>query len=135
MRWIIQIHTLESLRCKFLVLYIFRNAFLLTSPVVLLYLLAYFWIIKIPPESEELTRNDPDIQQEKEGLLENNEKDENGQLDEISGILFKFSDYYEKNIVRFLWKDLNLLTNCNSINFDYSSVKDVSNVCYLLVFQ
>jgi hypothetical protein len=34
-----------------------------------------------------------------------------------------------------LWKDLNLLTNCNSINFDYSSVKDVSNVCYLLVFQ
>jgi hypothetical protein len=77
-------------------LYIFRNAFLLTSPVVLLYLLAYFWIIKIPPESEELTRNDPDIQQEKEGLLENNEKDENGQLDEISGILFKFSDYYEK---------------------------------------
>jgi hypothetical protein len=54
----------------------------LTSPVVLLYLLAYFWIIKIPPESEELTRNDPDIQQEKEGLLENNEKDENGQLDE-----------------------------------------------------
>lgn len=83
-------------------MYIFRNAFLLTSPVVLLYLLAYFWIIKIPPESEELTRNDPDIQQEKEGLLENNEKDENGQLDEISGILFKFSDYYEKNIVRFL---------------------------------
>ena len=61
-----------------------KNAFLLTSPVVLLYLLAYFWIIKIPPESEELTRNDPDIQQEKEGLLENNEKDENGQLDEIS---------------------------------------------------
>ena len=74
----------------------------MTSPVVLLYLLAYFWIIKIPPESEKLTRNDPDIQQEKEGLLENNEKDENGQLDEISGILFKFSDYYEKNIVRFL---------------------------------
>lgn len=77
-------------------MYIFRNAFLFTSPVVLLYLLAYFWIIKIPPESEELTRNDPDIQQEKEGLLENNENDENGQLDEISGILFKFSDYYEK---------------------------------------
>ena len=70
----------------------------MTSPVVLLYLLAYFWIIKIPPESKELTKNDPDIQQEKEGLLENNEEDENEQLDEKSGILFKLSDYlyYEK---------------------------------------
>lgn len=61
-----------------------KNAFLLTSPVVLLYLLAYFWIIRIPPESEELTRNSPDIQKEKEGLLENCEEDENEQLDEIS---------------------------------------------------
>lgn len=67
-----------------------RYAFLLTSPVVAVYLLAYFWIIQRPPESESLTKDDSDIQREKQRLLDS----EDGELDEISGTLSLNIDIY-----------------------------------------
>ncbi|XP_063400661.1 battenin-like [Mytilus trossulus] len=85
-----------------------KYAFLLTSPVVVVYLIAYFWIIKIPPESENLTKDDSDIQKEKQRLLDS----EDGELDEISESVEPVEESALKRILRcfklVMWVSLNL---------------------------
>ncbi|XP_071120015.1 battenin-like [Mytilus edulis] len=85
-----------------------KYAFLLTSPVVVVYLLAYFWIIQIPPESLSLTKDDSDIQKEKQRLLDN----EDGELDEISESVEPVEESALKRILRCFklvsWVSLNL---------------------------
>ncbi|VDI01087.1 battenin [Mytilus galloprovincialis] len=85
-----------------------KYAFLLTSPVVVVYLLAYFWIIQIPPESESLTKDDSDIQKEKQRLLDS----EDGELDEISESVEPVEESALKRILRCFklvsWVSLNL---------------------------
>ncbi|CAC5391922.1 BTS [Mytilus coruscus] len=86
-----------------------KYAFLLTSPVVVVYLLAYFWIIQRPPESDSLTQDDSDIQKEKQRLLDDSEE---GELDEISETVEPVEESALKRIWRcfkmVLWVSLNL---------------------------
>ncbi|XP_052064252.1 battenin-like [Mytilus californianus] len=80
-----------------------KYAFLLTSPVVVVYLLAYFWIIQRPPESEYLTKDDSDIQKEKQRLLDDSEE---GELDEISETV----EPVEESALKRIWRCFKLVS-------------------------
>lgn len=76
---------------------------------MVVYLLAYFWIIQRPPESDSLTQDDSDIQKEKQRLLDDSEE---GELDEISETVEPVEESALKRIWRcfkmVLWVSLNL---------------------------
>lgn len=93
-----------------------KYAFLLTSPVVLVYLLSYFWIIRRPADSDLPSNNSSDIQEKKSLLSEGS----GGELDEVSEIPV---DQHESAVARIfrclklvLWVSFNL---CVVYMFEY----------------